>query len=58
MEVAQVMATLATLKIDTEQVKKDLASNTHNYNVATYHLLRLQLLRERKEKQVRPESGL
>ena len=52
------MATLATLKIDTEQVKKDLASNTHNYNVATYHLLRLQLLRERKEKQVRPESGL
>ena len=51
-ELSQVMATLVTLKIDTEQVKRDIASNVHNYSVATYHLLRLQLLRERREKQV------
>lgn len=46
-ELSSVAATLSSLKIDYEQVKKDIADNVHNYSVATFHLLRLQKIRER-----------
>jgi hypothetical protein len=52
-ELSSVVATLSSLKIDYEQVKKDIAENVHNYHVATFHLLRLQKIRERTPMKVR-----